>query len=121
MTSAEGSSEEPKNGLAPSLTGVKEGGTCTRGTTRNLGDPDTSTKERRGKPAQTPGHGEMAPDSPGSEGRVSVVAPGEGDGAWREECQGVGVLRSTAEAGERSGRTLWREGGTSTWNRSGER
>ena len=54
MTSAEGSSEEPKNGLAPSLTGVKEGGTCTRGTTRNLGDPDTSTTATAGETGTNP-------------------------------------------------------------------
>ncbi len=45
-----------------------------------------------------------------------MVPPSEGNEARRNERQGVGVPRSTAEPGEPSQGTLGREGGTGSWN-----
>ena len=47
--------------------------------------------------------------SPGTVAQVHRGRPEEG--------RGVGVLRSTGEAGEPPRGTLWREGGVGTWNR----
>ncbi len=46
-----------------------------------------------------------------------MVSPSEGNEARREGRQAVGVPHSTAEAGEPTQGTLWREGGIGTWNR----
>ena len=104
-------------------TGVGEQGTFTVGFSRNLGDPVVSANESGvGSPVNNPRSAAVASCDCGNEAQGAAAVPrSEGNEATREGWQEVGVLYSTNEAGEPTRGTPWREGGTGTRERSGER
>jgi hypothetical protein len=70
----------------------------------------------------SPGSERGARPGSGSESKTrSMVPPSEGNEARREERWGFGASHSTAEAGEPTQGTLWREGDAGTRNRRRER
>jgi hypothetical protein len=98
---------------------------CTSGFCRNLGDPAVSSVRHPGagdRVTKGPGPGAGRPAPQGSEAPdVRLVPLSEGNEARREGRQGVGAPRSTAEAGEPTRGTPWREGGAGKRNRWRER
>jgi len=86
--------------------GVRERGVLVQGFPRNLGDPDTSTKQNTGREdrlTKPPGPRAAHPCPLGTNKRCSYVVPaGEGNEAQRDECQEVGVRHRANEGGEPS-------------------
>ena len=103
--------------------GVEEQGTFIVGSSRNLGGPVVSANEPGvGSPVNNPWLAVVAPCDCGNEAQgVAAVPPSEGNEVTRKGRQEVGVLYSTEEAGEPTRGTPWREEGTGTRERSGER
>jgi len=120
---AEGSIPEPKHGQALGFAGVKERGTYARGWPRNLGGPDDSTTGDRWASGEQPRpEGDGRPPPSVSERRVAVVPH------WRRKRSRAGRSSGSRSAslylrsrGTQPARTLWREGGTGTWNGRRER